>query len=98
MYLSVGFRYILTSLLNYLNTIVQFSERKKSSKSAVLHSADGGSTSDCRSRCRMFESQLVLITFPEIDHEIISTVFGPLPSIQKGQLSVTGESVCTSTG
>ena len=38
------------------------------------------------------------ITFLEIDHEISSTVFHPLQLIQEGQLSVTGERMCTSTG
>ena len=36
-----------------------------------------------------------MITFVEIDHEIISAVILPLPLIQEGQLSVTGKSVCT---
>ena len=38
------------------------------------------------------------ITFMEIGHEIISTVIGPHLLIQEGQLSVTGESMCMSTG
>ena len=37
-----------------------------------------------------------LITFVKIDHEIISTVI--LQMIEAGQLSVTGESMCISTG
>ena len=47
-----------------------------------------GSLSDC---------QLGHIIFVKIDHEIISTVVVTLPVIQEGQLSVTGESICTST-
>ena len=36
--------------------------------------------------------------FGEIDREIVSTVILSLPLIQKGQLSVSGERICTSTG
>ena len=34
-------------------------------------------------------------SFVEIDHEIFSTVILPLPLIQDGQLSVSGERMCT---
>ena len=34
-------------------------------------------------------------SFVEIDHEIISTVILSLPLIQEGQLSVSGERICT---
>ena len=34
-------------------------------------------------------------SFVEIDHEIFSTVILSLPLIQEGQLSVTGERMCT---
>ena len=34
-------------------------------------------------------------SFVEIDHEIFSTVIFSLPLIQEGQLSVSGERVCT---
>ena len=34
-------------------------------------------------------------SFVEIDHEIFSTVILPLPLIQEGQLSVSGERICT---
>ena len=34
-------------------------------------------------------------SFVEIDHEIFSTVFLSLPLIQEGQLSVSGERMCT---
>ena len=33
--------------------------------------------------------------FVEIDHEIYSTVILSLPLIQEGQLSVSGERICT---
>ena len=35
------------------------------------------------------------ISFMEIDHEIFSTVILSLPLIQEGQLSVSGERMCT---
>ena len=34
-------------------------------------------------------------SFVEIDHEIFSTFILPLPLIQEGQLSVSGERMCT---
>ena len=34
-------------------------------------------------------------SFVEIDHEILSTVILSLPLIQEGQLSVSGEKMCT---
>ena len=34
-------------------------------------------------------------SFMEIDHEIFSTVIHSLPLIQEGQLSVSGEKMCT---
>ena len=34
-------------------------------------------------------------SFVEIDHEIFSTVIFSLPLIQEGQLSVSGERMCT---
>ena len=34
-------------------------------------------------------------SFVEIDHEIFSTVILSLPLIQEGQLSVSGERMCT---
>ena len=43
------------------------------------------------------EFQLSHITFVEIDHEITSTVLLPLPLFEEEQLSVTGQSMCTST-
>ena len=35
------------------------------------------------------------VSFVEIDHEIFSTVILSLPLIQEGQLSVSGERMCT---
>ena len=34
-------------------------------------------------------------TFVEINHEVFSTVIPSLPLIQEGQLSVSGERMCT---
>ena len=34
-------------------------------------------------------------SFVEIDHEIFSTIILSLPPIQEGQLSVSGERICT---
>ena len=53
------------------------------------------SVSDCRSRDLKFEPQLGHIIFVETDHGIISTAILALTLIQRGQLSVTGESRCT---
>ena len=64
---------------------------------AGLHSTVSNK-SDCRSTSCKFESQLGHITFTEINHKIISKVIRPLPLIQEGQLSVTRESMCASTG
>ena len=36
-----------------------------------------------------------ILSFVEIDHEIFSTVILSLPLIQEGQLSVSGERMCT---
>ena len=47
---------------------------------------------------RKLESQFGPKTFAGDWHEIISTVILPFPLFQKGQLSVTGESLCTRTG
>ena len=38
---------------------------------------------------------LHFVSFVEIDHEIFSTVILSLPLIQEGQLSVSGERMCT---
>ena len=37
-------------------------------------------------------------SFMEIDHKIFSSAILILPLIQEGQLSVSGERICTSTG
>ena len=58
----------------------------------------GGSDapSDWRPECRGFNPRRGRQqTFVEIDHEIFSTVILSLPLIQEGQLSVSGERMCT---
>ena len=57
-----------------------------------------GSASDFTSRDRKFDYLLNNLTVVDIGHEIISMVIIPLLLIWEGQLSVTGESMCTSTG
>ena len=44
---------------------------------------------------RGFNSRGRQHSFMEIDHEIFSTVILSLPLIQEGQLSVSGERMCT---
>ena len=83
-------------------------QRGKSALTGAMHSlvvlfhiqfhSTVSSMSDWRSRGHKFKSQLGRITFLKIDLEIISMVLLPLLLIQEGQLSVTDESMCTSTG
>ena len=55
--------------------------------------------SDCWSGGRGFDPrQVQQQSFVEIDNEIVSTVILSLLLIQEGQLSVSGERVCLSTG
>ena len=52
--------------------------------------------SDWRPGCRGFNPRLGRQhSFVEIDHEIFSTVILSLPLFQEGQLSVSGERMCT---
>ena len=52
--------------------------------------------SDWRPGGRGFNLRRVLQhSFVELDHEIFSTVIFSLPLIQEGQLSVSGERMCT---
>ena len=44
------------------------------------------------------QSQLGQVTSLKSDHKIISKVIHNLPLFQEKQLSVTGKSLCTSTG
>ena len=55
-----------------------------------------GCTSDWRAEgCRFDPCRGRQRSFMEIDHEIFSTVILSLPLIQGGQLSVSGERLCT---
>ena len=42
-------------------------------------------------------AQACISKYLEIDHEIFSTVIHSIPLIQEGQLSVSGEGMCTIT-
>ena len=58
-----------------------------------IHTAAGlGGSVGCASDWRPGGRQH---SFVEIDHEIFSTVILSLPLIQEGQLSVSGERMCT---
>ena len=43
----------------------------------------------------ILQANFELHSFMEIDHEIFSTAILSLPLIQEGQLSVSGERMCT---
>ena len=44
---------------------------------------------------KAIQQVIYIFSFVEIDHEIFSTVILSLPLIQEGQLSVSGERMCT---
>ena len=70
-----------------------FHEKKKNQLASV---AQLDVPSDWRPGGRGFNPRRGLQhSFVEIDHEIISTVILSFPLIQEGQLSVTGERICT---
>ena len=54
-----------------------------------------GSASASYADGREFDSPVSKYSFVEIGHEIISTTIPLLPLIQVGQLSATGERMCT---
>ena len=79
------------SCRNYKNTHSMFSQRNRPASVAQLDAP-----SDWRSGDRGFNPrQGRQHSFVEIDHEIFSTVILSLPLIQEGQLSVSGERMCT---
>ena len=51
--------------------------------------------SDWRPGCGFIPRRGRQHSFVEIDHEIVSAVILPLPLIQEGQLSVSGDRICT---
>ena len=70
---------------------------------SLYYSAGLGGSVGCASYwrsgvCRLDPSQVWQQSFMEIDHEIVSIVILSLPLIQEGQLSVSREGMCTSTG
>ena len=81
---------VYTSLIKYLRTV------KKKKKILPASVAQLDAPSDWRPGGRGFNPrrgrQHSLV---EIDHEIFSTVILSLPLIQEGQLSVSGERMCT---
>ena len=93
---NMGLRYLLRSVCSNIYLYGKVSLLQMSYKTCMggkvveLHRTVG-SSSDCISKDRKFESKLDYITFVEIDHDIISTVILPLPLFQDGQLSVTSE-------
>ena len=65
-----------------------------------VHSAGLGGSVGCAVRLETRKSRVQprrgrQHSFMEIDHEIFSTVILSLPLIQEGQLSVSGERMCT---
>ena len=65
---------------------------------AVFRDSDG-CASDWWAGGRGFDLRWVRqYSFVEIDNETFSTAILSLPMIQEGQLSVSGERMCTSTG
>ena len=63
---------------------------------SISHSCAVGCASDWRPGGRGFDPRRGRQhSFVEIDHEIFSTVILSLPLIQEGQLSVSGERMCT---
>ena len=76
----------------WLDFIVKSASDCRASVEGVGWGRGGGGGGECK-----FESKLHL-TYMEIIHEIISVAILPILLIQEGQLSVTDESRCTSTG
>ena len=70
---------------------------KTSVPSVFLSSVDEHSNGD-QKVAHLIPSMSGNISFMEIDHEIFSTVILSFPLIQEGQLSVSGERMCTCTG
>ena len=91
--LNFGFRYE-TNLFTFC-VIVSKLSRHTTLKQAGLSGAVG-CASDWRPGGRGFDPRRGRQhSFVEIDHEIFSTVILSLPLIQEGQLSVSGERMCT---
>ena len=89
---------VFDQVLHYLPVIQLFSTHQK-----VVDIRDGSASvaqldapSDCRPGGRGFNPRRDRQhSFLEIDHEIFSTVILSLSLIQEGQLSVSGERMCT---
>ena len=64
----------------------------------ILHSAKSDQGLHCLPITLLGFSRLNLVTYIEINHEIFSMVILSLLLTQEGQLSVSGERMCTHTG
>ena len=85
---------ILFSRKNKKKNIISLSSADFTHKPASVAQLDA--PSDWRPGGRGFNPRRVRQhSFVEIDHEIFSTVILSLPLIQEGQLSVSGERMCT---
>ena len=82
-----------------MNTAHFWASKDASFDVPTLEAGLGGSVgcaSDWRPEGRGFEPRRGRQhSFVELDHEILSTVILSLPLIQEGQLSVSGERMCT---
>ena len=97
---DLGLHRLLMSLINrlYIKGVVRVGVSKLSSEST--HKAASVAQLDAPSHWRPGDRGFNprrgrQHSFVEIDHEIFSTVILSLPLIQEGQLSVSGERMCT---
>ena len=84
--------------LNGVAPVIKMAARAKNKKKTTFkrHRGSVGCASDWRPGGRGFDPRRGRQhSFVEIDHEIFSTVILSLPLIQEGQLSVSGERMCT---
>ena len=66
-------------------------------KGKAGHGSSIGCASAQYAGCRGFDPHIRQHSFGEFGHEVISMASLSLPLIQGGQLSVTGERMCTNT-
>ena len=93
---------VLEVLYLLASCLAVYSKNAHSLKVAITYNTQGASVaqldapSDWRSGARGFNPHRGRQhSFVKIDHEIFSTVILSLPLIQEGQLSVSGERMCT---
>ena len=102
---TFALNYSLSNALNSLEMVpmdicFKFGKRKHWKQSLDAKSAGLGGSVGCAVRLETRRSRVQprrgrQHSFVEIDHEIFSTVILSLPLIQEGQLSVSGERMCT---